>query len=64
MTRYSHAYTIAFEIISNKEDASDVTALDLLQSLYERGQECVRQGEMHEACGDPFDTQEVENDQR
>jgi hypothetical protein len=54
MARYNHAYTIAFEIESNKEDASDVTADMIRRSLEKR----LSDGDLEivQAAGSPFDT--------
>ena len=36
MSKFNHAYDFAFEVISNRDDAEDVTAPMLLAALLER----------------------------
>ena len=57
MARYSHAYTIAFEIESDKEDASDVTADMIRRALEKR----LSDGDLEiiQAVGSPFDTHSI-----
>ena len=59
MTRYNHAFDIAFEVTSNKEDGSDVTADMMVDALAKRLNE-LKGEEIIEACGCPFDTYEME----
>jgi hypothetical protein len=56
MPRYNHAYTIAFEVISETVDASDVTPEMLADALRDRARNALRTGEIIEATGAPFDT--------
>ena len=68
MPHFNHAYTIGFEVISYREDSSDVTPQMLKDALLKRIAEldasCVPgkgQGwEWHDAVGAPFDTHEEE----
>lgn len=60
MLRFNHVYDIAFEVVSDKEDASDVTPATLKTALESRIQDVfVDSGEWEEACGlcdtQPFD---------
>jgi hypothetical protein len=59
MTRYNHAFDIAFEVISYEEDGSDVTAEMLADALRDRIDSLFDNDEMIEACGCPFDTYEM-----
>ncbi len=62
MARFNHAYTFGFEVVSKREDASDVTHEMLLQAIlnrlsrtsshYSPGDE----GSMLDCCDAPFDT--------
>jgi hypothetical protein len=63
--RYDHAFSLAFSVISDREDASDVTHEMLLQGLLKRLMELTEshrsgpQGEsLVDACDAPFDTME------
>lgn len=56
MATYSHAYTIAFELDSQTEDASDVTPQQLAAAIRERVGACLDHGELLEAVGAPHDT--------
>lgn len=64
MARFNHAFDIAFEVVSNCEDASDVTPEKLRDALLQRISDLDAsyfpskgQGwEWYEAVGDPFDT--------
>jgi hypothetical protein len=59
MKKYNHAYDIAFEVISNKEDGSDVTA-DMLEDALRARIRNFYENEIIECCGCPFDTYEME----
>lgn len=60
MPRFNHAFDIAFEVMSDKEDASDVTPAMLKAALEKRIQDVfVNSGEWEQAC-DYFDTYEEE----
>jgi len=59
-SRYNHAYDFAFEVISKKEDASDVTPAMLIAACRARLDRIEAESngeEMLEACG-LFDTME------
>ena len=60
MKKYSHVFDIAFEVVSNDEDAEDVTPDMLLSALKERIKYIEQHGEVFEACGGPSDTYEFE----
>jgi len=68
MPRFDHAYTFGFSVISDTEDASDVTADMLMASALTRlaslvGAQGLASGgreDMLDACDAPFDTFEVE----
>lgn len=53
--RFNHAYTIAFEVLSDDENGEDVSAAKLRRALRKRLRE-LNDKEMIEACGAPFDT--------
>lgn len=56
MTRYNHAFSLAFEVISSKEDGSDVTQEQLALAIRKRVSNLIDNNEMLEAVGPPFDT--------
>lgn len=57
MGKFNHAFDIAFEVVSDKADASDVTADMLRTALYRRIETLDSEGDLlwHEAV-DRFDT--------
>ena len=57
-SNYSHAYDFAFEVVSQRQDAADVTAKMLVAGL-KRRIKSLDTAEFLEACG-KFDTMEVE----
>lgn len=57
--KFNHAYDLAFEVISFKEDASDVTPTKLRRALRKRLRD-MSDNDLDEACGAPFDTFKVE----
>ena len=68
---FNHAYTIAFSLISEKEDASDVTPAMLSAALRKRADDLdastypgqtEKGGEWIEAVGAPYDTYEEEGE--
>lgn len=61
MTKYNHAYDIAFEVVSEKEDGSDITAEMLSKAIALRCLTLMQNNEMLEAVGCPFDTYEMED---
>lgn len=66
MAQFNHMVTIAFEVISDKEDGSDITPLMLLNGLLKRAtnlNETPNQFEWLEACMPPHDTYEMEDPQ-
>ena len=58
MTKFNHMYDIAFTVISNTEDGSDVTPAMLRAALLKRAVE-IAEDEFIEACG-LCDTYEME----
>lgn len=58
-TRYSHAYSLGFEVSSGQSDGEDVSGGQLRQALINRLHK-LTDSELAEACGAPFDTHEVE----
>ena len=58
MDKYNHAFDIAFVVISNKKDGSDVTATMLKDALRDRIIN-TDDDEIIESCGRPFDTYEI-----
>jgi hypothetical protein len=59
MTKFNHMYDIAFTVISNTEDGSDVTPAMLRAALLRRASE-LAEDEFIEACG-LCDTYEMED---
>ena len=63
MSRYNHAFDIAFEVISDHEEGDDITPEMLRDALQKRitslDESQSDKGEWHEACG-LFDTFKVE----
>jgi hypothetical protein len=57
--RYSHAYSIGFDLDSNAEDASDVTPAMLRIALLRRIADIDQNNEWEAAVGGPFDTMET-----
>lgn len=60
MTKYNHAFDVAFIVISEKEDATDVTPMMLAVALNKRIASLLNDDEFLEAVGCPFDTYEME----
>jgi len=62
MTKYNHAYDFAFEVVSDKEFAEDVTPTMMIEACRKRidGIAATNDGqEMKESCG-LFDTYKIE----
>lgn len=57
---FSHAFDFAFELVSKRKDASDVTA-EMLRAALIRRASTLSRDELREACG-CFDTEEVPDD--
>ena len=57
--RYSHAYSLGFEISSCQFDGEDVSGSLLRRAIISRLNK-LTDSELTEACGAPFDTHEVE----
>lgn len=60
--RYSHAFTLAFELVSHDEDGEDVTPQMLAEAIHKRVTDLMAtkdSAEMLEAVGAPFDTYEI-----
>jgi hypothetical protein len=63
MARYNHAYDIAFSLVSETPDGSDVTQEMLRAALIRRIEQLDAEAEfggMEQACGAPYDTYEEE----
>jgi hypothetical protein len=56
---FNHAFTIGFEVISEKEDASDVTAAMIRAAITKRIDD-LGDLELLEAADHPFDTFETD----
>ena len=56
--KYDHAFTLAFSIISDEEDASDVTGAKLRQGIQE-WLDGATDDDLLCNCGEPFDTFEA-----
>lgn len=64
MKKFNHAYDIAFEVISNREDGSDVTPEMFREGLLRRIAQLDADNEWHEAhSSKPFDTYEMDEDE-
>ena len=63
MTRYNHAYELAFSVVSNDPEGLDVTPemfrAALLRRIVQLDAEAAHGG-WEQACGAPFATYEVE----
>lgn len=59
MKKYNHAFTIAFEVLSDNE-GEDVTADELKEGLANRLRSLKHGDEILEACDLPYDTYENE----
>lgn len=57
---FSHAFDFAFELVSERQDVSDVTA-EMLRAALIRRANTLSRDELLEACG-CFDTAEVQDD--
>lgn len=60
MAKFNHAFDIAFSLVSEKQDASDVTAAMLKEALLKRIENLDAEDTWIEAAGAPFDTYEEE----
>lgn len=58
MPRFNHAYDFAFEVVSDRADAEDVTPAMLRAALLERVNR-LTDAELNEACGF-WDTYEID----
>lgn len=56
MPKFNHTYTVAFSLISETSDGSDVTPLMMRTALLKRIQDLDQACEWEEALGTPFDT--------
>jgi hypothetical protein len=59
--KYNHAFDFAFEVVSLKEDGSDVTPEMLRAACVERAERVGKTEEMLEACS-LLDTYEIEKE--
>ena len=57
--KYSHAFSIGFEIDSNHEWGDDVTPAQLRAAIQRRLDD-LQDDELREAVGEPFDTIELD----
>lgn len=64
MRKFNHAFSIGFEVITDKEDPSDVDEMDLIEAIKARLDTLMSEprGNILEAC-DCFDTFEVEDEE-
>lgn len=60
---YNHAYSLGFQVISRKEDGSDVNAEMLLSALLRRIHSIHASGEIVDACDAPWDVHETDLEQ-
>jgi hypothetical protein len=61
MARYNHVYDMAFSVVSDTPDGSDVTQAMLRAALFKRIHDIDAEAEfggMEQACGGPYDTYE------
>ena len=61
MTRFNHAFDLAFSLESDEENAGDVTPAMLKKALLKRiaALDAAGDNEWLEACGAPWDTYEA-----
>jgi hypothetical protein len=60
---YSHAFTIAFELISDDARGEDITPQQYADAIISRVEALLANGnEMLEAVGAPYDTYPIEGD--
>ncbi len=63
MAKFNHAFTIAFSIVSDADDGSDISPEIFEKVIIERAKSLYREEQLIEAIGAPFDTyEEPEND--
>lgn len=62
MPKYNHAFDVAFEVVSDTEDGSDVTPEMFKEAMLKRIANLDSEGTWSEACGKPFDTYLVEGE--
>ena len=58
MTKYNHAFDIAFSV-ETENDAENVTKIEIIQALLLRISFLIEEDNFAEAIGAPFDTFEV-----
>jgi len=61
MTRYNHEFDIAFKVISNEEDGSDVTA-DMLKDALKKRIESLKGNDIVEFCDCRYYSYEMDDD--
>ena len=61
MRRFNHAFTLGFSLVSNSEDASDVSHAMLMKAILLRLADLTGNPheDLREACQLPYDTYEV-----
>jgi hypothetical protein len=59
MPKFDHVYVLAFTVISDTPDASDVTPDMFKAALQSRARDLELTNEWEEAVGDPYDTCEL-----
>lgn len=60
---YNHAFTVAFEVISDDEDGKDITPQQFADAIRKRVDSLLANGsEMLEAVGAPYDTYDTDED--
>ena len=57
--KFNHAFDIAFEVVTDKENPSDVTEQEILNALQERIDRLIESGQVIEAI-DCYDSHEEE----
>lgn len=60
MTKYNHAYSLCFSVVSDTEDGSDVTAKQLREAIRRWVDEANDDGLLSN-CDAPYDTYEIED---
>lgn len=61
MPKYNHLFSIAFSVVSNEEDASDVTDTMLHRAIAKRLYDLQGEFDMVNACNNEQDTYEMDD---
>ena len=56
MSKFNHAFTLGFEVVSKAKDGSDITPKQFARAIRARVKDLLANNEMWEAVGAPYDT--------